>query len=180
MGKTANNWIALIRGIGPSTYKKMSMQQLRDGCIDRSLKNVRTYIASGNLLFDSAYSKTQINTLLVEVLAGHDLKNDVFLRRPRDLKAVVSSNPFPAAATSRPNHLLVVFMNKPMSLATEKLFSEYAGPEQLHAHGREVYIDYVDGVGKSKLTPAKIDKLSGQPGTARNWNTVNKLIELSG
>lgn len=178
MGKPTKKWIALIRAIGPTTHKKMSMQDLRDSCVQAGLENVSTYIASGNLLFSSSIRKTRLAALLQEILAGYDLKNDIILRTPAELKAVVSAAPFPDAAKARPNHLLVVFLNKqPNRIAVDKLAAR-DGPERLLALNRELCVDYKEGVGRSKLTSALIDRHLGQPGTARNWNTVNKLIEL--
>jgi uncharacterized protein (DUF1697 family) len=180
ISKSTKKWIALIRAIGPATHKKMSMQDLRESCVQAGLENVSTYIASGNLLFASPVSKSRLTALLQEILAGYDLENDIILRTPAELKAVVSAAPFPGAAKARPNHLLVVFLNNKLNKhATDKLAAR-DGPESILALDREFCVDYKEGVGRSKLTPALIERHLGQPGTARNWNTVNKLIELSG
>ncbi len=156
------------------------MQDLRESCEQAGLKNTSTYIASGNLLFTSSVSKSALASILQEILAGYGLDNDVILRTPANLKTVVSAAPFPDAAKARPGHLLIVFLNKkPTELAVSKLAAR-DGPERLLALNRELCVDFKEGVGRSKLTPAVIERHLGQPGTARNWNTVNKLIELSG
>ena len=106
-------WVALIRAIGPATHKKMPMQQLRERCEAAGLSDVRTYIASGNLLFRSGEDAAVIKQRIDDVIAGHGLENAVFLRQPHELAALLSSNPFPQATLDRPNHVLAVFLGRP-------------------------------------------------------------------
>ena len=179
MNALAKNWIALFRAIGPATHKKMSMQDLRQSCEQAGLTNVSTYIASGNLLFTSTASKPQLNALLQKILSGYDLDNEVVLRTPRELRIVVSASPLLDAAKERPNHLLVVFLNKKPNPAAVDALATRNGPERILALDRELCIDYKEGIARSKLTSAVIERHLKQPGTARNWNTLNKLIELS-
>lgn len=174
-------WIALIRAIGPLTHKKMSMAQLRAGCVAAGFTDVRTILATGNVVFASDLPESENHQMLTSVIAAHDLHNDVFLRRPKDLRQVVSEDPFPEASIERPNHMLVLFMATSPSPAHIAAVEGFDGPERINVRGREAYIDYRDGVGKSKLTPVRLERLLGQPGTARNWNTIKKLInETSG
>lgn len=179
---TANRtstWIGLIRAIGPSTHKKMSMRQLRDGCERAGLENVRTLLATGNVVFSSETDIAELGGRLTDILASHDLDNKVFLRRPGDLEDVVARNPFADAAVARPNHLLILFLEMdPLPDQVATLLARQ-GPERMAVVGREVFIDYVEGVGRSKLTPGVLERSLGQPGTARNWNTVGKLIAAS-
>lgn len=81
----------------------------------------------------------------------------------------------PHAATARPNHLLVLFLDRAPDPDHTRALLAHGGPEPVEVHGREVFIDYLDGVARSKLTPARLERLLGQPGTTRNWNTVGKL-----
>lgn len=173
MSKT---WIALIRAIGPATHKKMSMQHLRDGCSGAGLEDVRTLLATGNVLFSSGEKPTEIGKRLAGVIAAHGLGNEVFLRRPNELEAAVAANPFPEAAGTRPNHLLVLFLERKPAAAALADLGGYAGPERFAAGSKHLYIDYAEGVARSKLTPALLERRLKQKGTARNWNTVQKLI----
>lgn len=91
------------------------------------------------------------------------------------MRQVLALNPMPHAATARPNHLLVLFLDRAPDPDTARALLAHGGPEPVEVHGREVFIDYLDGVARSKLTPARLERLLGQPGTARNWNTVGKL-----
>lgn len=155
------------------------MQQLRDGCTAAGLDAVRTYIATGNVLFRSSSDTVALQGALSDVLKRHGLDNAVFLRRPDELAAVLSGNPFADATSKRPNHILAVFLNEPPAQAGLEALRRHTGPERIAAVGRELFIDYVAGVGRSKLAPALIERRLGQAGTARNMNTVKALYELS-
>lgn len=180
MNASLTPWVALIRAIGPATHKKMSMRQLRERCEAAGLSDVRTYIASGNLLFRSGEDAAIIKGRIDDVIAGHGLENAVFLRRPHELAALLSNNPFPGATLERPNHVLALFLERPADEEGLAALDRLPGPERIAAVGREVFIDYAEGVGKSKVTPALLERHLKQPGTARNMNTVGKLLDLAG
>jgi uncharacterized protein (DUF1697 family) len=177
MKSAQQTWIALLRAIGPETHKVMPLSKLCESCAAAGLKEVSSYIATGNLIFSSHVSEGILRRRISEAVAGFGLSNDVFLRRPAELSLTVSRNPFPDAALMRPGKLLVCFMDDEVSTSS---LIEYRGPERFKAIGRELYVDYADSVGNSKLTPAVIERRLGQRGTARNWNTISKLAELGG
>ena len=170
------NWIALIRAIGPLTHKKMSMAQLRAGCVEAGFKGVRTVLATGNVVFSSDLLESEIRHTFASLIAAHDLQNEVFLRQPEDLKQVFLEDPFPEASIERPNHLLVLFMSTTPTPSQIATVESSDGPERVKVNGKEAYIDYKNGVARSKLAPARLEKLLGRSGTARNWNTIRKLI----
>ena len=180
MERQPSTWIALIRAIGAATHKKMSMQQLREACVSAGLDDVRTVLATGNLLFSSSADAARLKHDLTEIIRAHDLDNAVFPRQPHELDAVLRTNPFPEAASEHPNHLLVLFLESDVGSDKLAALRDYAGPERIAPSGREVFIDYVAGVGRSKLTAAVLERLLGQPGTARNWNTIQKLRDAAG
>lgn len=177
MSTQHQHWIALVRAIGPLTHKKMSMAQLRAGCEEAGLKDVRTVLATGNALFSSELPETKINHILNAVILAHDLQNEVFLRQQRDLVQVLSENPFPESSAERPNQMLVLFMSEQPTSSEIAAVENVEGPEQIKVIGREAYIDYTNGVAGSKLTPSRLEKLLGRSGTARNWNTIEKLVD---
>lgn len=170
-------WIALIRGIGPWTHKKMSMAQLRDAMETAGLEDVRTVLATGNALFRSSLGEPQLQALFAEIIGGHDLDLPVFFRTPEDLSDLIARAPWPDARTERPNLVLVTFLNTAIGPASEAELAMWPGPERIAVSGREVFVDYQDGVGRSKLTFDELAKRTGQPGTSRNWNTVVKLTD---
>ncbi|MEF2073594.1 DUF1697 domain-containing protein [Consotaella aegiceratis] len=151
------------------------MGQLREACANAGFAHVRTILATGNLVFSASQTQTVVKHKLDAIVRSHGLDNAVFLRRPGELEAVLAQAPFPDAIAARPNHTLVLFLEQEAD--TDRATELEAGwrPERIKAIGRDVYIDYVDGVGRSKLTTAVLEQRLGQPGTARNWNTIEKL-----
>ena len=171
-------FIGLIRAIGPETHKVMPMGALREACLRAGLLDVSTYIATGNLLFRTSGDEVSTAATLAAVLAGFGLVNPVFLRTPAALDAILASCTFPEAAAERPDRLLVSFMAGPPEDERFDGLAAHPGPERVAKLGREIVIDYADGIGRSKLTPAVVERRIGQPGTARNWTTVTRLAEL--
>lgn len=155
------------------------MQQLRDGCSAEGLDDVRTYIASGNVLFRSGADAADLKARIMRVIGRHDLDNAVFLRTAKELGGVLSANPFAAATVERPNHVLAVFLDEQPSPDGISGLLRHPGPERIAAAGREVFVDYAEGVARSKVTPAMLERHLGRPGTARNMNTVKALYDLA-
>ncbi len=172
-------WVGLIRGIGPNTHKVMPLKELVDRCQAAGFGQVSSVLATGNLVFRSAEPETKLRRTLDEIVRSYGLTNEVFLRRPDQLQTVIAGNPNATAAAERPNHLLVLFLNESVAAEAAERLCGYEGPERIEVAGREIYIDYREGVGRSKLTPVLLERTLGQPGTARNWNTVAKLLRLS-
>jgi uncharacterized protein (DUF1697 family) len=174
-------FIALLRAINVGGTGKLSMQDLKAACEEAGLSRVSTYIASGNVVFDSDKSAAAVKTLITDLLRDRfDLtKNHTLVRTPRKLAKVIAGNPFAAAAAKRPHLLMVNFLDGlPQSCAADAL-AAYAGPERLHLEGDHLYVDYAEGVARSKLTPAFLDKALKVPVTGRNWNTTNTLLEMA-
>ena len=97
------------------------------------------------------------------------------LRTVPALRSVLALNPMPHAASARPSHMLVLFLDHPPAPDRIAALAGHGGPEPVQVHGREVFIDFHDSVGRSKLTPARLERLLGAAGTARNWNSLQKL-----
>jgi uncharacterized protein (DUF1697 family) len=104
----------------------------------------------------------------------------VTARPHADLDGAIAANPFPAAAEADPDHLLVVFFDRPADPAgVDALRLAARGGEEIEVRGREAFIHYASGVAGSRLTPALIDRRLGAVGTARNWNTVRALAAMA-
>ena len=104
---------------------------------------------------------------------------DFFVRTGKDLERILTSNPLPRAAKDDPGRLVVLFLKNHVSAATvADLQRSIRDREQVRGEGREVYLVYPDGIGRSRLTLPTIEKKLGTRGTARNWNTVTKLAAL--
>ncbi len=170
------NYFAFLRGINVGGHNMLRMADLRTLCTSLGYADVRTVLQSGNVIFRAKRATAK----QLEEATGVR----VILRTENELRAVVADNPF--ETIRNPSLLLVIFLDKPASPdAAARLRAIYKGPEIFHVNGREmyvdyVYVDYVNGAGRSKLTNALIERTLGVAGTARNWNTVTRLLELSG
>lgn len=164
-------YIAFIRAVNVGGTGKLPMATLKDMCKAIGFTDVQTYIASGNLVFTSGDSKKQVTEALETELRDYASKEvGVIIRTATELKKVLEKNPF---ADKKPNHTVVLFLDKK---PLDNVFDQITGQadEELVLGGREIYIHYGSGMGSSKL------KLPAQKiGTARNINTVTKMIELS-
>jgi uncharacterized protein (DUF1697 family) len=106
--------------------------------------------------------------------------SDVILRTTAELENVVAKNPFAARRDVEPGKLLVTFLaGHPAPGAQEKVLAIQTDPEELHIDGRELYIYFPHGMGRTKLPLAAIGKILKTPGTARNWNSVLQLLEMA-
>jgi uncharacterized protein (DUF1697 family) len=172
-------WAALLKGINIGG-KKIPMTELKALVEKMGHSDVKTLLASGNVVFTATETDgTRLETALEDALAGWGLRTEVVVRNHKELEAVIAANPFPDAAKDHPNHLLVSFHRDPVPDGLiEKIPTIYDGPERLKAIDRELYIDYPEDVGHSKLGPAMAKLKFPKLATMRNWNTVGKLRDL--
>ena len=160
--------VALLRGINVGGHRIVSMAELRAGFARAGLKDVETLSVSGNVVFTA--EKTSGLEERLSKLAG----TDVIVRTRAEWLKIVDANPFPDEAKSDPSRLLVMFLDRRPDAAP----FEWPGPETMKASGRELYIYYPTGAGRSKLTGTLIEKKLALRGTARNWNTVLKIAQM--
>jgi uncharacterized protein (DUF1697 family) len=153
------------------------MTDLRNFLTQLGFDEVRSLLQSGNLVFDS---KTRTGAELERYLEGEALKRfameiDIFIRTPEEWKAIIRQNPFRKEAELDPGHLILLVLKSPPSAEDiAALQAEITGNEIVRAKGRQVYALYPDGIGRSRLTNAVIERKLGRC-TGRNWNTVLKL-----
>jgi uncharacterized protein (DUF1697 family) len=164
-------YVALLRAINVGGTGQLPMSELRELCEEAGFGDVATYIQSGNVVFSSKLGKARVQRLLEEALATRIGKPvGVHLRTPAELASIPARNPFPGVAGNR---VLVFFLQS--ALPPDALADlEVPGNEEVRLSGREVFIHYPDGMGRSKL---KIP--FAKTATGRNLNTVEKLLELS-
>jgi uncharacterized protein (DUF1697 family) len=139
-------------------------------------------VQSGNVVFksDNADPAGIARRIESEFERAHGFPAKVILRTSGDFREVVRKNPFHGHEGKEAKFLHVVFLaDLPEKEATKEFLNNHHGPEELNAAGRELYIYYTNGAGRSKLTNALIERQLKVPGTARNWNTVTKLLELA-
>jgi|ERR1051325_5837378 uncharacterized protein (DUF1697 family) len=175
MGRT----VALLRAVNVGG-RKLEMAALRALCDELGWKDVATYIQSGNLVFTAPGKAEEIERLLEEAIAGaFGLGVTVIVRSRAQWAKYPDLNPFPKAAKDDPARLhLLIPKRPPASNAAETIRARAQAGEQVRQTGDALWLYYPNGAGGSKLTPSLIDRATGSPGTARNYNTVMKLLEM--
>ena len=174
-------YAAFLRGINVGGKNKVGMADLRKMAAGAGLDRPQTLLQSGNLIFEGdERSESKLETLLEERhIETFGFAVDYHVRSLDHLGRIVGQNPFAREAEDDPSHLVVAFFKSPLRAeACETLRTAIRGREVFHEAGREAYVVYPDGIGDSKLTNAMLDSKLGQRGTARNWNTVLKLLAL--
>lgn len=172
---------AFLRGINVGGKNKVAMADLRAMAMDLGFSGVQTLLQSGNLLFEADGRTEQELEALLEAKSQEwfGFGVEFHVRSIDHLRQLVAENPFQQEAIADPGHLLVAFYKSPPAAsACEKLRQAIRGRERFVERGREAYIVYPDGVGESKLTNALMDSKLGLRGTARNWNTILRLLDL--
>lgn len=174
-------FVALVRAINVGGHKQVAMADLRALLARLGFADGQSLLQSGNLVFRSE-GKTggQLERLLeAETAKRLGLETTFFVRSAAEWNAIVAHNPFPREAARDPARLVAMALkDAPDAKAVKALQAAIVGREVARARGREAYIVYPDGQGRSKLTIALIEKTLGTRATARNWNTVLKLDAL--
>ena len=166
-----DSFVALLRAVNVGGTGKLPMSDLKDICEELGFGAVRTYIASGNVVFTSSKSEAAVKGALekrLEAYAGKPL--GVLVRTAAEMAQVLVDNPFPKAA---PDRTVAVFLDRAPQADT---LADVRGQrnEQIQLGRREIYVHYGDGMAKSKLVIA-----AAKTGTARNMNTVATLARMA-
>lgn len=166
-------FIALLRGINVGGTGLLPMSELIAVCSSLGFKDIRIYIQSGNVIFQSPLSEDAVRSRLEKTLHTKMGKRiAVMVRTPAEMKVILAANPFP---DKEPAKVAVAFLCDP---PPHDLMQTVVAPggEQVRSGKREVYVYYPDGMGRSKL---KLP-LKGAEATVRNINSVAKLVALAG
>jgi len=171
--------IALLRGINLASRNRVPMPALRAALEEAGYEDVATLVQSGNILLTSTKQPKTLEreiTALVKAEFGVDAATVV---RTRDeLAGVIERNPIPDGPSIPKLFQVTFFSDEPDAAAVAKLAAQDFGTERVEVIGREAYAWHPEGIQKSKLARALASGLRGD-GTARNWNTVTKLLELA-
>ena len=174
-------FVSFLRAINVGGRNVIKMDLLKKIYADMGLQTPISYLQSGNVIFEVEPTGEVALAAEIEskIEAIADFRPDVHLRTSSELSAVIHANPFTGPAKSDASHLVVMFLRKPPTKsAADDLMQANTGPEEFELIGRDVYINYPNGIGRSKFTNAIIEKALGLQGTVRNWNTVTKLNQL--
>lgn len=153
------------------------MTDLRNFLTALGMGDVRSLLQSGNLVFNSnVRTGSELERFLeTEAMDRMSLEADFIVRTPNEWKSIIRQNPFRKEAEKDPGHLIVMFLKSEPDVADiVALEADIRGREVVRAKGKQAYIYFPDGQGRSKLTHTILEKRLGR-GTGRNWNTVLKL-----
>jgi uncharacterized protein (DUF1697 family) len=175
-------YVSMLRAVNVGGSGLIKMEALRAAYESIGLADVRTLLQSGNVLFRSGLTDRRrlAKRIMQEIERRLDLQVEVILRTLAEVASIVDRGPVlsPRADKSK---LLVMFLSSVPDAAAQAALKQWHKDKQLkemlEIRGPEIYLYYPDGVGRSKLTGAVIENKLDTAGTARNWNTLIKLIE---
>ena len=176
-------YVSMLRAVNVGGTGLIKMDALRELYESLGLADVRTLLQSGNVLFRSDLKDRQrlAKRIVQEIERRFDLQVEVVVRTLAEIASIVDRGPV-LSPRADPRKLHVMFLsNVPDAAAQAALIKWHKDKqlkEMLEPRGPEVYLYYPDGMGRSKLTTGVIERYLDTPGTARNWNTLIKLVEV--
>lgn len=174
--------ISLFRGINVGGHHRVKMDALRALYGSLGLQDAQTYVQSGNVVFRT---KARDEEKLAQTIekgfeAEFGFHSDVITRTRAEMEAVVLANPFKERDNILPSRLAVTFLQRdPGDDARDAVSQIKTDPEEMRVVGRELYVYYPEGMGRTKLPVRAIDKALGVTGTVRNWNSVTELLAMA-
>ncbi len=174
--------IAMLRGVNVAGHNKIKMEALRALCESLELRDPQTYVQSGNVVFRTKERNLAALAKRMEdaIERSFGFRPAVIVRTTSELKDAVAKNPFARRRGIHPGKLLVTFLaSDPTMEARDQVLKMKTEPEELRIDGREVYIYFPNGMGRTKLSWPTIANMLGTSGTGRNWNSVTKLLEMA-
>ena len=181
MARGLTRYVALLGSINVGG-NRLLMADLRDALEREEFEDVETVVASGNVLFSHEERPSEGLSDKIAHIVSDRFGIDTFaaVRSKDELRSAIEDNPF--ANDGEHNHVHTIFLDKPLDRAAFEAFARaYAGPERLAPGEREFYVDFVDGVGRSKLDPAmtRAKVLKGRA-TARNLRSLQRMLDKMG
>jgi len=169
--------IVLLRGINLGSRNRIAMPKLRTALEAAGLDDIRTYLQSGNVVLSSGTNPADVVRAVIASEFGLDIA--VVTRTRAQVAKIVAHNPL-ASVAKDPKRYQVSFCDAKPSGAVVRLIEETAAPgERVVVHGREIYAWHPDTIARSKLWALLAGQKLGVTATARNWATVQKLLELA-
>jgi uncharacterized protein (DUF1697 family) len=174
--------VSMLRGVNVGPHHRMKMADLKAVYESLGMAEVETFIQSGNVVFRTAgRSGDRVAARIEEAIeARFGFAAPVVVRTAAELRSVVERNPFAGRADLDGSRLAVHFLGRaPEAAGRAKLAAIPPAPEEVRLDGRELYIYYTSGMARPKLSLAQVERALAVPMTARNWNTVEKLLEMA-
>lgn len=174
--------ISMLRGVNLGGHNKIKMDALRALYESLNFEDPRTFIQSGNVIFRTKEKAAPALAKKIQnaIERKFGFRPEVILRTTEELRKAIAETPFSPSRNLEPGRILVTFLaTEPGAEAHTTLGTLKSYPEELHLRGRELYIYFPNGAGKSKLPWSKVEKLVQTTGTARNWNSVTKMLAMA-
>jgi uncharacterized protein (DUF1697 family) len=173
-------WVLLLRAVNLGPTNKVPMAQLRRTLADRGHGDVRTYLQSGNVVLRSPLRGSDLaQRVTAELADAFGLQTDVIVRSGTEIARVAGNNPFLERAADPARQLHVCFLADPPERGeVTQLEGLSSGSEDVAVRGRELYLWFPDGIGRSPVF-SRLGRTVRTPGTTRNWRTVLNLAELA-
>ncbi len=178
--------ISMLRGVNVVGRHKIKMDDLRSLYESLKLESPRTYIQSGNVIFRTRLQSSEKNSQVLArkiqnaIEGTFGFRPEVMLRTAEELRKAIAASPFAAGRNLEPSKLLITFLTAEPGLDARAALAKLKGhPEEVHLRGRELYIYFPNGVGQSKLRWSNVEKLTQTTGTARNLNSVTKMLAIA-
>lgn len=174
-------YIAILRGINVSGKNKIRMADLKEKLAALDFQNIRTYIQSGNVVFEYQQSaqgelKQQIED---EIFRAYGIRVPVIVLTVPELSDIVSNNPFIPGNAERDKLHVTFLSEKPEQEYLDKLGQHAGSADELIVRDKTIYLYCPNGYGRTKLTNTFFEQKLKITATTRNWKTSNKLIELA-
>jgi uncharacterized protein (DUF1697 family) len=179
-GTPLTTYIAMLRGVNVGG-NPLKMEWLRGACEELGLRDVRTYVQSGNIVFTSRLSEPKLAQMLKAMVdAQTRLPVTVVIRNAAAMAKIVDGNPFLKQSGVDVTKLHVSFLAKaPTKPALDKLDALAGNRDQYRLAGSEIYLHCPLNYGQTKLSNTAIEKALGVGATTRNWNTVTTLQAMA-
>jgi uncharacterized protein (DUF1697 family) len=175
-------YVAMLRGINVGPHKRMKMDKLRASCEALGFEQVKTYIQSGNIVFQAGKLKADAvaKRLAERIVGDFGFTVEIILRTKDEMQQIIKRNPLAKDHGADQAKMHVVFLAEAPKLeALKKLESLTLPPEKIRTSGKEVYFYLPNGVSGSSLWKQPTDRILVVPSTMRNWRTVTTLYEMA-
>ncbi len=175
-------YISMLRGINIGPHKRMKMEKLRASFEALGFHQVKTYIQSGNVIFQVAKlsSATLSKKIEERIVRDFGFSVDVISRTRDEMDKIIQSNPLLKESGIDPSKLHVAFLSDvPTAAAVKKLESLTLLPDRVCCSGKEIYLYFPNGVSGSSLWKHPLERVLSVLTTTRNWSTTNQLYKMA-
>jgi uncharacterized protein (DUF1697 family) len=175
--------IAMLRGINVGGHKRVKMDALASLIKELGFNNVRTYLQSGNVVFDYSGEETLNLSEMIESAINRQYGFDaaVITRSTDELKNIVKNNPFMRERETDVSKLHITFLSDvPTESGLTKMKAVQGGPDRFFVTNREIYLFCPLGYGRTRFSNNYFETALGVTATTRNWETVNRLLGIAG